>query len=213
MAATPKVVPRALASVSCYHAAMRRLLRALAEALTFCSLAAALLAACLLVRSYFRADKVEYDSFRRQPDVQWVLWSADGSLGSYARRSYGDVEPVRRVSANLRLCVGDELVGPWAKRLPRWHFEPFACSTVDGVPRFAYIAYAKVPHWVLSVLLLAAPARRLARARGRKSGRAIPCDACGCDLRATPDRCPECGIVLRTAEKAGTGEPSRPDGD
>ena len=55
-----------------------------------------------------------------------------------------------------------------------------------------------VPWWYLALLACATPAQMLAKAlwrqrrseRRRRSGR---CLACGYDLRATPERCPECG--------------------
>jgi len=53
-----------------------------------------------------------------------------------------------------------------------------------------------VPHWATAMLFAAFPAvwgwRRLRR-RGRD--RVGLCPECGYDLRATPDRCPECGAV------------------
>ena len=55
------------------------------------------------------------------------------------------------------------------------------------------------PHWLLLVAF-AVPATpaffvELARRRRRKSG---CCASCGYDLRATPERCPECGTVPRS---------------
>ena len=57
----------------------------------------------------------------------------------------------------------------------------------------------RLPHWVLVLLLGFLPARRgwkVARNRHRAGciERSL-CPACGYDLRATPDRCPECGAV------------------
>jgi hypothetical protein len=53
-----------------------------------------------------------------------------------------------------------------------------------------------VRHWLPTALLLVMPAVRLNRFRkARRATRLGLCPACGYDLRATPDRCPECGTV------------------
>ena len=98
---------------------------------------------------------------------------------------------------------------PWAGRLAGF---AWAGSHPDpsAVPRFWYIA---VPLWLVvaatgmaSIPAFIALRRRaiacelwfralptaLIGSRRRRSGR---CPACGYDLRATPDRCPECGAA------------------
>jgi hypothetical protein len=51
-----------------------------------------------------------------------------------------------------------------------------------------------LPHWLIAAAMVLPP---LARAVGcyRRRRRSVPglCTKCGYDLRATPDRCPECG--------------------
>jgi len=67
-----------------------------------------------------------------------------------------------------------------------------------------------VPYWLACSLLASLPAFRWRR-RGPTAGL---CSACGYDLRATPDRCPECGAIAGAAgEQVGgarTGVPRSP---
>jgi hypothetical protein len=52
-----------------------------------------------------------------------------------------------------------------------------------------------VPYWFLALLTAGGPAARWHHARRARSRSLGLCSACGYDLRATPDRCPECGVV------------------
>ena len=55
---------------------------------------------------------------------------------------------------------------------------------------------AIVPGWLPVAVLAAAPlARQIVDARRRRRARSARCARCGYDLRATPDRCPECGAI------------------
>ena len=80
---------------------------------------------------------------------------------------------------------------------PRWMTCPAASAPEHHVPRFArYRRYwaAAVPLWLPACLFAttsAAGLRRAARARRRATDGL--CRECGYDLRATPERCPECG--------------------
>jgi hypothetical protein len=55
-----------------------------------------------------------------------------------------------------------------------------------------------VPHWFLVLLLAAMPAWWVLRWRRERESRRRAerglCLHCGYDLRATPQRCPECGV-------------------
>jgi hypothetical protein len=53
-----------------------------------------------------------------------------------------------------------------------------------------------VSHWLVALPLLAGPMLWLKRFRTMRRARRIgACPDCGYDLRATPDRCPECGAA------------------
>lgn len=59
-----------------------------------------------------------------------------------------------------------------------------------------------VPYWFLLVLLLSPVWVRLKRALKRRAPGICVC--CGYDLRATPDRCPECGAVAPVATNSAS---------
>jgi hypothetical protein len=74
-----------------------------------------------------------------------------------------------------------------------WRFAGF--EYLDRSPPRSFRRVA-VPCWALAMALAAAPALWYRRRRTKLAGeRAGLCPACGYDLRATPDRCPECGAA------------------
>jgi hypothetical protein len=72
------------------------------------------------------------------------------------------------------------------------HLYAYAIAGGQAVTRKRVVA---VPHWLAALPLAAFPAAVLVRRRRarRKMLASCACAGCGYDLRATPDRCPECG--------------------
>jgi hypothetical protein len=63
--------------------------------------------------------------------------------------------------------------------------------------------YAQVSYWELTAFFATLPAfwsvLTLRRRCHQRESASIPCPICGYDLRATPERCPECGAVPEKA--------------
>ena len=78
--------------------------------------------------------------------------------------------------------------------------------------RFGYSLWA--PYWLL-IGLVSLPALVVARRHSRRHRRAAGrCPACGYDLRATPQRCPECGAIVAQRETpSATIPPKEPRRD
>jgi 4-amino-4-deoxy-L-arabinose transferase-like glycosyltransferase len=70
---------------------------------------------------------------------------------------------------------------------------PSGFARVHIVNRWGTLTILMVPYWSLVLLCALLPAWWLVSPRSlTKAGH---CPTCGYDLRATPDRCPECGAV------------------
>lgn len=73
----------------------------------------------------------------------------------------------------------------------RAHHELFASGQIIGFPA-----------WVGMLGLLTLPVlQAVSVVRAQRHGREGLCPSCGYDMRATPDRCPECGVVPARGER------------
>jgi hypothetical protein len=91
--------------------------------------------------------------------------------------------------------------GPQSSLLVRIGFDFFpkrSLAYFGGGTDFTSWHYG-VPLWILSICTMVLPLRSLLRVgramRERRTTKLGRCCACGYDLRATPERCPECGRV------------------
>jgi hypothetical protein len=167
---------------------VRRLLRILLNALTVVSLLLCVATVVLWVRSYWYEDAIIWPSLTH-PERGRIAWSREGWLHVYSRqRGTWGVMPyydVDRVSNDVWPKVYNTPVRMSLRHLPE-----------DWAADFA--------HWHVMVLSGSLPLihhvrRRRARSRAGLVGH---CPTCGYDLRATPDRCPECGTVPSTQAAA-----------
>jgi hypothetical protein len=205
---------------------MRRRLFNLAAAL---SLLLSLGIAVFWTRSYGGGDWIHCRFDSRPPDGSWLtrefsMMSEQGGarfeykwivyvderawrsgVGDFARWLWGGVprlatgkdDGYRWVSEDGRMWGGFGIDGWKVGVESRWH---------------GRLNRLLLPYWSLCLLFAALPltwARRAIRARITRSRQQTGlCPTCGYDLRATPDRCPECGEVphnppMQWTERAG----------
>ena len=129
---------------------------------------------------------------------------------SYSRRyavnvSYG------QLTFNISELPGEPRFRWTRWPLEQWYRSPKFVGVVRDV-RFLGLGYVQtegskticIPAWLPIGLLMIMPVRREMRLWrvGRRLRNGL-CARCGYDLRATPDRCPECGDRLRSKERIG----------
>jgi hypothetical protein len=131
--------------------------------------------------------------FRIDSTAQWPGLSF-GLAGDHKGLTSADRE--RGSDYFLRECgsrVGHFGVGRW--------IVPVANFTRGGPETLTPYTVLVAPHWSLALASAVMPAVWLFRwRRHRERPKAGVCRSCGYDLRATPERCPECG---RDATGAG----------
>ena len=186
--------------------------RGLIKLLAMLLLLVCLATAGLWGRSYFIKDEV---FFLRGPgrDKDYAIFRA--SVGSLPGRL--EIKMAYRDSGGVVVCAddgGQRIVYTSAKRMP-----PVRIPTGGGNLRprnFAFADHAqysfevldngrystmRVPHWSVLAIAGLPVIWWLGRALlGRRRRRVGLCRTCGYDLRATPERCPECGTA--TAQNA-----------
>jgi hypothetical protein len=179
---------------------MRRLARRLFRLCSAVSLLLCVAACVLWVRSYWVADTLEFGGRKTTVTLTcsrglWQLyrttilkpsaWNKPGGLAHTTERPPTGLEVPHIPPMRLpeRLGFGYDGAEVWQVRFqivtwPAW----FAASASALLPiLFATAAY-----------------------RARRGRRAGLCPACGYDLRASPDRCPECGAAATRSRPASS---------
>ena len=131
----------------------------------------------------YRSGAVEYSA--RPFDVLERDAPLEG--GSYVARQRWPLRDTGFWEAEPPLC-------------PRAEFRRWLASARQGPGKYVWVRLLVVPYWMV-VLATALPLVGIVfrAVRGRRRTRAGLCAACGYDLRASPERCPECGAESRLA--------------
>ena len=180
--------------------------RRLARAILVCHVALLAVVAAFWVRSYFRVDWLTH----AQPGRQSSVTSRQGQL---VLDTMGDAHVprwpgLRGWTYAVEPIDDDEVLfayHPGVADRSRT-FLGFAYTDVGsiGMPT-RRIAMLVIPYWAIALALSIVPAAALARARRRRwNQRNRRCLGCGYDLRASTDRCPECGREIEPPHDDGT---------
>jgi hypothetical protein len=163
------------------HRSLLNLRRRLFTILSAISLLLCVAAAWLWQRSYNVADAWTIPDLSRHPD--------------------------RTRSEELRSETGLVSIETWhgifGTTFDHWAYDnsaPGAFSQPAGVIRFRYDHTSEgmsiyFPHWFVFAVLAILPTIWFIQFRRRRRLKPGHCPHCNYDLRATPDRCPECGHV------------------
>jgi hypothetical protein len=183
---------------------VKRLRRILLNAASVLSLVLCVAAVGLWLRSYWRTDRWRTDwhgsryvvlaANRGTFYLTWTLVDANDT-GAF---NISFAAPPGFSTTAATTDDDDESSGLSSFLGFKWLFSDFGPMSVRtyGVPAWFLVALTATPALI---------ALHRIRRRRREANRRGLCPACGYDLRATPDRCPECGAVPIAQDASSTG--------
>jgi hypothetical protein len=196
---------------------MKRLRHILLNTATTLSLALCVAVIVVWVRSHHVSDSIYRSRWwidgTERNESAWWLFAGRGQVGIGQRRQQV-LQPHGRHDPFLELAAHPKF--SWKQTRPpgvagtafeaHGFFQRLGFRYVDdpdplsGVTPNNYYRECNAPLWSLLLLFALLPIARLAWViQRRRSANQGLCPTCGYDLRATPDRCPECGATPRKA--------------
>jgi hypothetical protein len=194
-------------------AGVRRFLRILLGGVTVFSFLLCLSTVVLWVRSYWVGEFVGYNQGPSGVSY-WVRAEADGI--SFEKFRFESSTRDRSGWTRFSIRRGTPMAYPGNPGYDPAERGIWSMPRVDTTSRPSSPAFnsdglwasAHLPFWVLAAVTGIAPTIRLCRSmlRRRRTSAGL-CSACGYDLRATPDRCPECGATPTATKETAAQQP------
>lgn len=183
------------------------------------SLLLCVVAVGLWVRSYFRVDQFS-DTRMDRDGADWYWWNrvASSRDGGVLVIDRGYLVTTPRFADNWSHKPGEQYhvvslpgvnaprerfpVSHWFEFDARRKLKPIGSLTGPEILHMDALQF-RMPYWIVVLVTGVLPAVWLVRRRreGRRT-REGWCLRCGYDLRASPGRCPECGVVPSEPEAA-----------
>lgn len=190
---------------------IKAVLRIVLNTLTAVLLLLSVAATAFWLRSHVVGDTLRWEERRGYVETKFAFDSAAGGVMLcrhwYHWEHLSDDAPIKREPDYKRFdWERDKHPRRWADGINRptfWDRVGFDVL-ISRSPTYTFHRLV-VPYWFVVLVLAVAPGWRLTRWwRRRRQRRLGHCFVCGYDIRATPDRCPECGQVPDAArERAG----------
>jgi hypothetical protein len=190
--------------------------RCLFNVLAGLSLLLCVATAAMWVRSYYwRADQFSFKANhvvgKQETMTGMSLWSTRAGLDVGFIKGVGQADPSAEISRFDHLLFPPFRMRMMDERsfLHRHGFHFSWGGSDNGYVNSVRATWSRgfslsVPYWFLMIGLSVHPGWRIFRRkkRGRHDGKT--CIVCGYDLRATPDRCPECGTIPKKLAQNST---------
>jgi len=190
---------------------MRYIARLVRQLFLFAATASLFFCILLWVRSFhfregiYRHRMTNSPSIERSLYVYWFRGDLHFAVDTYDFRAWNKEEEHWQLRRSPRWLKSDEenLIKAYGRGRAGFYYLRWARKSPEDYD-FAMVI---VPIWALAAITGFLPAlmlyRRLKKRRRISAGK---CPVCGYDLRATPQRCPECGTLTEMGSKRPSDE-------